>query len=102
VPFYIRPMPESPLPVSRPSALKAFVGVLVLNALLAFGMLYQTYKHYGPEQAPMDTATFMTMAEEGPAAVHPPFRYRVLTPMIVRAMDVLPGYGIAVDDASGV
>ncbi len=82
---------------ARAIAWKLFLGVLVLNTLLAFTVLYQTYKHYSPEQAPMDTSIYLTMAQEGPTAVGDPFRYRVLTPLLVRAMNGLPGYAIAVD-----
>jgi hypothetical protein len=79
------------------ASLKPFLGVCVLNALLAFPVLYQTYKHYGLAEAPMDTASYMTLAESGPEAIHPPFRYRLLTPLLARAIDFAPGYPIAID-----
>lgn len=82
------------------STLKTCFGVLVLNALLAFPVLYQTYKHFSAEQTPMDVGDYMAMVEEGPEGTHPPFRYRVLAPLLVRAMSVLPGYGISVDFSS--
>jgi hypothetical protein len=82
---------------SRLASLKPFFGAFLLNALLAFPVLYQTYKHYSLDESPMDTASYLTLAEGGPESIHPPFRYRVLTPLLVRAFDFVPGYGIAVD-----
>ncbi len=82
---------------SPSSALRRFLGIAVLNVLLAFPLLYALYKHYDDAQAPMDTVAFMQMAEEGPASVPSPVRYRLLTPALVQAMQVLPGYGIPVD-----
>lgn len=82
---------------SRSSALRLFLGVAVLNALLAFPVLYSLYKHYDDAQTPMDTVEFMAMAENGPSAAPSPIRYRLLTPLLVRAMHALPGYGIPID-----
>jgi hypothetical protein len=74
-----------------------FLGIALLNALLAFPLLYSLYKHYDDAQTPMDTVEFMAMAENGPTAAPSPIRYRLLTPLLVQAMQALPGYGIAVD-----
>lgn len=96
-------MSSAPLPDcrdGRPSCrvrCAPFLGVLAINALLGFAVLYQLYKHYSLEQAPMDVPGYMRMVEQGPEATVPPFRYRVLTPLLVRAMDVLPGYPIPID-----
>lgn len=79
------------------SVLKRFMGVLLLNALLAFPVLYFTYKHFSTEQTPMDVRGYMAVAQEGPEATVAPFRYRVLTPWLVRGMDALPSYGIDID-----
>jgi hypothetical protein len=76
---------------------RLFLGVAVLNALLAFPVLYVIYKHFSTDQTPMDVGTYMAMVEDGPGAVDAPWRYRALTPLLVRAMDFLPGYGIGVD-----
>jgi len=82
---------------SRNSSLRAVLAVAVLNALLAFPILYSLYKHYDDAQTPMDTVEFMAMAENGPSAAPSPIRYRLLTPVLVKAMALLPGYNIAVD-----
>jgi hypothetical protein len=74
-----------------------FFGVALLNALLAFPLLYSLYKHYDDAQTPMDTVEFMAMAENGPTAAPSPIRYRLLTPWLVQKMQGLPGYLIAVD-----
>jgi hypothetical protein len=70
--------------------------VFILNAVLFFPILYQSYKHYDPLLTPWDVGAYMSMVED-PGAFEPPFRYRLLAPLAVRAMRVLPGYPIAVD-----
>ena len=81
----------------RFDAIRLFALAAILNALLAFPLLYQTYKHFSSELTPMDVRSYMVMVEGGPEAIHAPFRYRVLTPLIVKVMDVLPGYDIIID-----
>ncbi|MEO6094747.1 MAG: hypothetical protein ABIW76_03365 [Fibrobacteria bacterium] len=78
------------------SPLRGFLGVLLLNALLAFPILYQSYKHYDPELTPWDVNAYMTLVEH-PGEFEPPFRFRFLAPLAVRAMRILPGYDVAVD-----
>jgi hypothetical protein len=86
--------------ISPGPAFKRFAGVLLLNALLAFPVLYFTYKQFSTEQTPMDVRGYMAAAQEGPEATVAPFRYRILTPLLVRGMNALPGYGIPVDQTS--
>lgn len=73
-----------------------FAGVLLLNALLAYPILFLVYKHFNPVLTPMDIYEYAAMVDKGPGAVEPPFRYRVLAPLAVRAMRPLPGYDIPV------
>jgi hypothetical protein len=91
-------MPENTL--SRPAPPprgRLFLGVLLLNALLLFPVLFQTYKHYSERTAAWDVRAFMAIAEKGPAGELPPFRFRVLTALLVREMHPLPAYAIEVD-----
>jgi hypothetical protein len=80
---------------------KAFAGVLVLNALLAFPLLYQTYKHFGETLTPWDIEENLALVDQGPGALEAPFRYRVLAPLVVKAMRALPGYAIEIDFQGG-
>ena len=75
---------------------KLFSGVVFLNALLAFPILYLVYKHYSPVISLMDTNVFMNMVRDGNGAIEPPFHYRVVTAFMVRMMDFLPGYDITI------
>ena len=75
---------------------RAFLGAVLLNALLAFPLLYQSYKHYDAGLTPWDVGAYMEMVER-PGDFEPPFRYRVLAPALVKAMRILPGYDIPVD-----
>jgi hypothetical protein len=86
-----------PSPLSGLKAWKAFAGVLILNALLVFPVLYQTYKHFGETLTPWDIEENLALADRGPGELEAPFRYRVLAPLAVKAMRVLPGYGIEID-----
>lgn len=88
-------MPSSA--ASRFRTVRLVLGIFVLNMLLAFPVFYQTYKHYSTRQSPMDTDVYMSMAERGPEAAHPPFRHRIATPLLVTAVAPLPGYDIDVD-----
>jgi len=71
--------------------------VVLVNLFLAFPLIFQTYKHFGVTLTPMDVDDHLTLADKGPASMYPPFRYRVLAPLIVREMRVLPGYDIGTD-----
>jgi hypothetical protein len=82
--------------IKHSAELKPFLGVVLLNALLAFPVLYLIYKHFNPAYTPWDINSYMTMAAQGPYLLEPPFRYRYLVPMLVRGMRVLPGYPIPV------
>ncbi len=69
--------------------------VFILNALLFFPACYQSYKHFDPRLTPWDVGAYMSMVEN-PGGFEPPFRYRIVAPLIVKAMRALPGYGIEV------
>jgi hypothetical protein len=75
--------------------LRTFLGVVLVNALLAFPILYQSYKHYDAKLTPWDVNAYMTMVEN-PGDFEPPFRYRFLAPAVVKAMRILPGYDVQV------
>jgi len=81
---------------SHSTSAKPFLAVVLLNALLAFPVLYLVYKHFNPAFTPWDINSYMTMVSQGPGSLEPPFRYRFLIPMLVRAMRFLPGYSIPV------
>src|SRR3989338_1276355 len=59
------------------SGARSFAGVVLLNALLAFPVLYLVYKHFNPAVTPWDISFYMEIADAGPAAFEPPFRFRV-------------------------
>jgi|GEM_PF-2770462 len=82
---------------SRFASLRPFLGVFVLNLLLAFPLFYTTYKQYDEKVTPWDTRFYMAIVEDGAASQDPPFRYRVLTSWVVAAMRPLPGYDIPID-----
>jgi hypothetical protein len=81
----------------NPSSTRALLArVLLLNLLLVYPVLYLEYKHFNPALTPMDIPGYLSMVEAGPASVGPPYRYRVVAPLAVRAMRPLPAYDIPV------
>jgi hypothetical protein len=76
--------------------MKSFLGVVLLNALLAYPVVYLIYKHFSPLLTPMDIQRYMVMVDQGFGAAEPPFRYRYLLPLVIRAVRFLPGYGIPI------
>jgi hypothetical protein len=82
---------------SRLAALRPFLGVFILNLLLAFPLFYTTYKQYDEKVTPWDTRFYMGIVESGPLSQDPPFRFRILTALAVNAMRPLPGYDIPID-----
>lgn len=84
-------------PSSRFASLRPFLGVFILNLLLAFPLFYTTYKQYDEKVTPWDTRFYMGIVEHGPASQDPPFRFRILTSLAVTAMRPLPGYDIPID-----
>ncbi len=87
--------PDS-MPNGSPHAFRQTCLVLALNALLFFPVFFQSYKHFNTRLTPWDVGAYMDMVDK-PGRFEPPFRYRILGPMLARAMRVLPGYNIEVD-----
>lgn len=79
-----------------PNSLRPFLGVVLLNALLTYPLLFLVYKHFDDQLTPMDIPAYMAMVEAGPSSVEPPYRYRFLPTVVVRAMRSLPAYDIPV------
>ncbi len=44
----------------------------------------------------MDTPAYMTMVDQGPGSVEPPYRYRFIPTVAVNVMRLLPGYDIPI------
>ncbi len=83
---------------TKPKSLRLTLAVLVLNALLAYPILFYFYKQFNYREYPMeDIPIYLSMVDQGPAVAQPPFRYRVLVPEVVKAMRVLPGYNVRID-----
>lgn len=83
---------------TKPKSLRLTLAVLVLNALLAYPILFYFYKQFNYREYPMeDIPIYLSMADQGPGVAQPPFRYRVIVPEVVKAMRVLPGYGVRID-----
>ena len=67
--------------------------VALFNSLLLSPWAYVFYKLYDPSVWPMDTRFFMPLAQDWRSDVGSPHQYRILTPLVVGAMDLLPGTG---------
>jgi hypothetical protein len=81
----------------RLASSRLYLGVFVLNALLAFPVAYQSYKQYDVHVASWDVREYMDIAKDGPGGSIPPFRFRALTSLTVAALRPLPGYDVDVD-----
>jgi hypothetical protein len=55
--------------------------------LICFGLGYPTLNRYDPRQLLPDAASYAKLAQDGPAAVASPFRFRVLVPYLARGVD---------------
>jgi len=52
--------------------------------LICFGLGYPTLNRYDPRQLLPDAAKYANLAQDGPASVDSPFRFRVLLPYLAR------------------
>lgn len=50
--------------------------------LICFGLGYSTLNRYDPRQLLPDAATYAKLAQDGPASIASPFRFRVLVPFL--------------------
>jgi hypothetical protein len=57
--------------------------------LICFGLGYPTLNRYDPRQLLPDAASYAKLAQDGPAAVASPFRFRILVPYLALAVDSL-------------
>jgi hypothetical protein len=58
-------------------------------ALICFGLGYPTLNRYDPRQRLPDAAIYAKLAQEGPATVASPFRFRILVPTLARSVEAL-------------
>ena len=71
--------------------------VLTLNCLLSYPLLYMSYKGHDLAVRPLDHAAYFAMAESPfGVSVANPYRYRVLTPLVVWLCRPLPSYDIEI------
>ena len=54
----------------------------IVLVLICFGLGYPTLNRYDPRQHLPDAATYAKLAQEGPASVASPFRFRILVPVL--------------------
>jgi hypothetical protein len=57
--------------------------------LICFGLGYPTLNRYDPRQLLPDAAQYAKLAQDGPASVDSPFRFRVLVPYLARAVEAI-------------
>ena len=76
--------------------LKAFLAVCLLNGLLFFPILYQSYKHYDTRLTPWDVGAYMSLVDK-PGEFEPPFRFRIIAPWLTRLMRAAPAYDIEIN-----
>jgi hypothetical protein len=57
--------------------------------LICFGLGYPTLNRYDPRQLLPDAAAYANLAQDGPAAVASPFRFRILVPYLARGVESL-------------
>src|SRR5271157_5896606 len=61
--------------------------VWAIFVLICFGLGYPTLNRYDPRQLLPDAAKYAKLAQDGPASVDSPFRFRVLVPYLARAVE---------------
>jgi hypothetical protein len=57
--------------------------------LICFGLGYPTLNRYDPRQLLPDAATYAKLAQDGPADVASPFRFRILIPFLAHSVEAL-------------
>jgi hypothetical protein len=57
--------------------------------LICFSLGYPTLNRYNPRQLLPDAGTYAKLAQEGPATIASPFRFRILVPYLAHAVAVL-------------
>src|ERR1700690_83006 len=57
--------------------------------LICFGLGYPTLNRYDPRQLLPDAATYAKLAQDGPANIASPFRFRILIPFMARSVAAL-------------
>lgn len=67
--------------------------VLIINILISYPFLYSQYKHYDMIKFPQDSPPYMIMSQ---TLIHNdvagPWKYRLLTPFIVRTISFVPAF----------
>jgi hypothetical protein len=57
--------------------------------LICFGLGYSTLNRYDPRQLLPDAGTYAKLAQDGPASISSPFRFRVLIPVLAHSVATL-------------